>query len=164
MTVPEKPVDTAWISEAGAGRAQAASELFIVRQDGEQAAEELAALAAWVHEVLVPIYIDHVGQRNRWCVWWWEHPGAVARLHALWLAWQELTAPAAGLQGPSRWHRDHLEPVLRALRGDEWGPFGQCHRHTDEYKRGEADRDEHLKFDRNAPVAPYDGPPSWLIR
>ncbi|MFB7356113.1 DinB/UmuC family translesion DNA polymerase [Streptomyces gardneri] len=36
---------------------------------------------------------------------------AIARLHALWLAWQELTDPATcGYTGPSVWHRDHLDP------------------------------------------------------
>ncbi|MGW7172259.1 DUF4913 domain-containing protein [Streptomyces xanthophaeus] len=37
-------------------------------------------------------------------------PVAVARLHALWLAWQELTDPATcGHTGPGVWHRDHLD-------------------------------------------------------
>ncbi|MBT2545853.1 DUF4913 domain-containing protein [Streptomyces sp. ISL-44] len=30
----------------------------------------------------------------RWCHLWTEHTVAISRLHALWLAWQELTDPA----------------------------------------------------------------------
>ncbi|MBT2469543.1 hypothetical protein J7E97_17065, partial [Streptomyces sp. ISL-66] len=36
----------------------------------------------------------------------------MARLHALWLAWQELTDPdTCGYAGPSTWHRDHQDPL-----------------------------------------------------
>ncbi|MGW0467665.1 DUF4913 domain-containing protein [Streptomyces sp. NPDC003027] len=55
-----------------------------------------------------------------------EHPVAIARLHALWLAWQELTDPATcGYTGPSVWHRDHYDPCIRELRSST-GPFGGC--------------------------------------
>ncbi|MET9991078.1 DUF4913 domain-containing protein [Streptomyces mutabilis] len=60
-----------------------------------------------------------------WCPRWWEHLEAVARLHALWLAWQELTDPRAGAVGPSVWHRDHLAPAMSELR-DPAGPFAGC--------------------------------------
>ncbi|MFF7130481.1 DUF4913 domain-containing protein [Streptomyces sp. NPDC008240] len=51
---------------------------------------------------------------------------AIARLHACWLAWQELTAPAScGYTGPNVWHRDHLDPCMRELRGPQ-GPFEGC--------------------------------------
>lgn len=62
----------------------------------------------------------------RWCHLWFEHTLVVARLHALWLAWQELTDPATcGYTGPSVWHRDHLDPCLRELRAAN-GPFKGC--------------------------------------
>ncbi|MFF8938132.1 DUF4913 domain-containing protein [Streptomyces paradoxus] len=42
---------------------------------------------------------------------------------ALWLAWQGCTDPAScGYTGPSVWHRDHLDPCMRELRGPG-GPF-----------------------------------------
>ncbi|MFF9819805.1 DUF4913 domain-containing protein [Streptomyces sp. NPDC014006] len=45
---------------------------------------------------------------------------------ACWLSWQELTDPATcGYTGPSVWHRDHLDPCLRELRGSS-GPFAGC--------------------------------------
>ncbi|MET7650506.1 DUF4913 domain-containing protein [Streptomyces sp. NPDC005486] len=57
---------------------------------------------------------------------WFDHPVAVARLHACWLAWQESTDPATcGYTGPSVWHRDHLDPCLRELRASG-GPFQGC--------------------------------------
>lgn len=62
----------------------------------------------------------------RWCHLWFEHPVALARLHALWLAWQELTNPATcGYTGPSVWHRDHLDPCMRDLRAST-GPMAGC--------------------------------------
>ncbi|WP_329125106.1 DUF4913 domain-containing protein [Streptomyces sp. NBC_01353] len=55
-----------------------------------------------------------------------DHPVAIARLHALWLAWQELTDPATcGYTGPSAWHRDHYDPCRRELRNAA-GPFSGC--------------------------------------
>lgn len=76
--------------------------------------------------VLVPGYLAEPSSDARWCPNWFEHPVAVARLHACWLAWQELTDPATcGYTGPSVWHRDHLDPCLRELRPSN-GPFAGC--------------------------------------
>ncbi|MDI3101856.1 DUF4913 domain-containing protein [Streptomyces sp. AN-3] len=76
--------------------------------------------------MLVPGYLAEPSADARWCHLWFEHPVAVARLHACWLAWQELTDPATcGYTGPSVWHRDHLDPCLRELR-DSSGPFAGC--------------------------------------
>ncbi|MFF9128382.1 DUF4913 domain-containing protein [Streptomyces sp. NPDC014889] len=74
--------------------------------------DELRALIEWVEGVLVPGYLAEPSADARWCHLWFEHTPAVARLHALWLAWQELTDPAScGHTGPSVWHRDHLAPA-----------------------------------------------------
>ncbi|MET7887804.1 DUF4913 domain-containing protein [Streptomyces avermitilis] len=99
---------------------------FILLLDSPLYDDELRALIEWVEGVLVPGYLAEPSSDARWCHLWWEHPPAVARLHALWLAWQELTDPAAcGYTGPSVWHRDHLDPCLRELRGSS-GPFAGC--------------------------------------
>lgn len=84
---------------------------------------ELAALVAWVDDFLVPVYI---GPDSDWCPVWWEHHEAVGRLHALRLAYAELTDTAeAGPSGPGLWHRDHLDPALERLRSAT-GPFAKC--------------------------------------
>ncbi|MEU6965106.1 DUF4913 domain-containing protein [Streptomyces chrestomyceticus] len=99
---------------------------FILLLDSPAYDDELRALIEWVEGVLVPGYLAEPSADARWCHLWFEHPVAVARLHAAWLAWQELTDPAScGYTGPSVWHRDHLDPALRELRAST-GPFAGC--------------------------------------
>ncbi|WP_206189234.1 DUF4913 domain-containing protein [Streptomyces prasinus] len=99
---------------------------FILLLDPPVYDDELRSLIEWVEGVLVPGYLAEPSADARWCHLWFEHPVAVARLHAAWLAWQELTDPATcGYTGPSVWHRDHLDPCLRDLRGSS-GPFAGC--------------------------------------
>lgn len=102
---PGRETDTA---SGGDGQAEAAS-LFILALAGRAYAEELAALKVWVDDLLLPVYGREVTSTRPWCQQWTEHPEAVARLHALWLAWQQFTDTGAGLAGPSLWHRDHLD-------------------------------------------------------
>ncbi|UKY49861.1 DUF4913 domain-containing protein [Streptomyces inhibens] len=101
------------------------SSVFILALDGKAYAEELAALTSWVHHLLLPVYGREITTGRPWCQQWQEHPEAVARLHALWLAWQQLTDVETGLTGPSTWHRDHLDPALLQLRTPD-GPFAAC--------------------------------------
>ncbi|WKX23426.1 DUF4913 domain-containing protein [Streptomyces sp. HUAS CX7] len=98
---------------------------FILYLDGEEYAEEMRNLALWVSDLLLPVYGREVTSAQPWCPRWWEHLEAVARLHALWLAWQEYTDPEAGVSGPAVWHRDHLGPVMTELRAPN-GPFAGC--------------------------------------
>ncbi|MFE4539664.1 DUF4913 domain-containing protein [Streptomyces scopuliridis] len=99
---------------------------FILLLDPPAYDDELRALIEWVEGVLVPGYLAEPSADARWCHLWFEHTVAIARLHAVWLAWQELTDPAScGYTGPSTWHRDHLDPALRELRGST-GPFAGC--------------------------------------
>ncbi|MGY1527996.1 DUF4913 domain-containing protein [Streptomyces sp. MN3] len=99
---------------------------FILLLESPEYDDELRALIEWVEGVLVPGYLGEPSADARWCPFWFEHPVAVARLHACWLAWQELTDPATcGYTGPSVWHRDHLDPALRELRAPT-GPFQGC--------------------------------------
>ncbi|MEV6357997.1 DUF4913 domain-containing protein [Streptomyces hydrogenans] len=99
---------------------------FILLLDSPQYDEELRGLIEWVEGVLVPGYLAEASSDARWCPTWFDHPVVVARLHAAWLAWQELTDPATcGYTGPSVWHRDHLDPCLRELRAPN-GPLAGC--------------------------------------
>jgi len=98
---------------------------FILALGGDAYATELAALTGWVHDLFLPVYGREISTTRPWCDQWHEHPEAVARLHALWLAWQQLTDAEAGLSGPSTWHRDHLDQALAHLRAPD-GPFAAC--------------------------------------
>ncbi|MGW3415611.1 DUF4913 domain-containing protein [Streptomyces sp. NPDC000888] len=99
---------------------------FILLLDPPEYDTELRGLTEWVEGVLVPGYLAEPSADAKWCHLWFEHTVAIARLHAVWLAWQELTDPAScGYTGPSVWHRDHLDPALRELRGSS-GPFAGC--------------------------------------
>lgn len=101
------------------------ASVFILALGGEAYATELAALADWVHYLFLPVYGREISTTRPWCEQWYEHPEAVARLHALWLAWQQHTDVEAGLSGPSTWHRDHLDQTLVHLRAPD-GPFAAC--------------------------------------
>ena len=103
----------------------APSSAFILALDGVAYAKELTALSAWVHHLVLPVYGREITASRPWCPRWTEHPEAVARLHGLWLAWQQLTDIEAGPTGPATWHRDHLDPTLFQLRSPD-GPFGAC--------------------------------------
>ncbi|MEY2242504.1 DUF4913 domain-containing protein [Streptomyces sp. BF23-18] len=113
------------MTTAADGHKSAAAPPFILCLDGPEYTEEMSRLAVWVSDLLVPVYGREVTSQQPWCPRWWEHPEAVARLHGLWLAWQEHTDPAAGASGPAVWHRDHLGAVLSELRSPS-GPFAGC--------------------------------------
>ncbi|MFC9164414.1 DUF4913 domain-containing protein [Streptomyces fungicidicus] len=114
--------------EAAEGEEEWQYPPLILLLDPPEYDDELRALIEWVEGVLVPGYLAEPSADARWCHLWFEHPVAVARLHACWLAWQELTDPAScGYTGPSVWHRDHLDPCVRELRGSS-GPFVGCTR------------------------------------
>ncbi|WP_186781583.1 MULTISPECIES: DUF4913 domain-containing protein [unclassified Streptomyces] len=101
------------------------ASVFILALGGKAYAAELAALSDWVNYLLLPVYGREISTARPWCAQWHEHPEAVARLHALWLAWQQYTDAEAGLSGPSTWHRDHLDHTLVHLRAPD-GPFAAC--------------------------------------
>ncbi|WP_329612532.1 DUF4913 domain-containing protein [Streptomyces brevispora] len=101
------------------------ASVFILALDGEAYTVELTALTDWVNYLFLPVYGREISTTRPWCAQWHEHPEAVARLHALWLAWQQLTDAEAGLSGPSTWHRDHLDHTLVHLRAPD-GPFAAC--------------------------------------
>jgi hypothetical protein len=58
-----------------------------------------------------------------WCPEWWKHAEAVARLDALWRAWEHYrNQPSTGL---SVWFLDHADPHMTKLF-DPRGPFKYC--------------------------------------
>lgn len=96
-------------------------------QQRQEQARETAELAIWVEDVLVPGYVREARPDSLWCADWFVHAEAVARLHAVWMAWLALVAnpEAGGPTGPSTWHRLHLDPALAQLRSPT-GPFAAC--------------------------------------
>lgn len=140
----EAPAPAADIpSDDGAPQpAPARTSPFILYLEGPEQDEALFRLTLWVRHLLLPVYGREVTSTAPWCARWWRHPEAVAQLYGLWMTWQELTAQAAGLSGPSLWHRDHLTHVMTALR-DPAGPFAGC-------KAGHRDKE-------TPPMDPYPG-------
>lgn len=89
---------------------------------------------------------------NAWCPRWWEHPEAVARLFALWLAWEAATVEGADLSDRSSWwvyHWGHHGPILLDRKN---GPFRDC-----DPQRGHLERAtrEHVRVEMVTP------PDSW---
>lgn len=121
-----RPADDAPAAEAAASDpGDGPASVFILALGGEAYAVELTALTDWVNYLFLPVYGREISTTRPWCAQWHEHPEAVARLHALWLAWQQLTDAEAGLSGPSTWHRDHLDQALVHLRAPD-GTFAAC--------------------------------------
>ncbi|MFI5993938.1 DUF4913 domain-containing protein [Streptomyces sp. NPDC051362] len=124
-TAPQPAADAPAAETADADQAEGPTSVFILALGGKAHAVELAALSDWVNYLFLPVYGREISTTRPWCDQWHEHPEAVARLHALWLAWQHLTDAEAGLSGPSTWHRDHLDQALVHLRAPD-GPFAAC--------------------------------------
>lgn len=96
-------------------------------EDPDDSSSELnfRDLAAFVEEYLAAILRRRVdGRALTWCARWWEHPEAIARLAALWRAFEYLSVdPALGM---STWWLHHADPHLAVLLDPERGPFAGC--------------------------------------
>jgi hypothetical protein len=113
-------------TSAAGGAIQGSAPVFILAMDGADYDRELAELTTWVNDLLIPEYTREISTTRPWCDQWHEHPEAVARLHALWLAFQQhMDVEASGLSGMATWHRDHLDHVMGQLRAPD-GPFAAC--------------------------------------
>ncbi len=76
----------------------------------------------FVREFLVVTYRREISRQGtyKWDARWWMHPEAVARLDALWRAWEHLrNDPATGM---SVWWRDHADHHMGVLMSPD-GPF-----------------------------------------
>lgn len=105
------------------------------------------SLEAWVNGYLAQIIEVEIGPGMRWCPQWWRHAGAIARLEALWRAWEHLRLsddPTA----VSVWWRDHADYHLTALMEGTRSPFRQC------------SADGHRDDLQPLPVEP--APPGWF--
>ncbi|MEU0237608.1 DUF4913 domain-containing protein [Nocardiopsis sp. NPDC006198] len=109
------------------------------------------SVEAWVNHHFLPMFRRVPGGENKWCPEWWRHAEAIARLDAMWRAWESLRLDDQ--TGMSTWFRDHADHHMPLLMGQN-GPFRQCaaeHRETDQLESrfapdgwwdGEYDEDE----------------------
>jgi hypothetical protein len=82
--------------------------------------QSLGEFAGW----LLQVYRRSTrGQARVFCPQWWKHPEAVARMDALWRAFEQLRQdPGTGM---SVWFRDHADHHMSVLL-DADGPFKGC--------------------------------------
>lgn len=113
-------------------RAEAAAAAeSTLRGDGRTSApgaEEIPELYYGSTDEFVREYLRHLykrkvdGQHTFWSARWWESAEAVARLEALWRAWEHLRLDPS--TGPSVWWRDHADSHMRVLMSSS-GPFAK---------------------------------------
>jgi hypothetical protein len=121
---PERLEQIRQIAEAAA---QTALEEGSAAEDEDDDTPSLyyPSLDAWVREWLVPLYRRKVGEEGRadrrWAAEWFRSDEAVARLDALWRAWEFLRLDAR--TGMSVWFRDHADHHMAVLMspGGPWG-------------------------------------------
>jgi len=77
----------------------------------------------FVREYLRHVYKRKINGTNTfWSPQWWKSDEAIARLEALWLAWEHLRLDST--TGPSVWWRDHADPHMSVLMSSS-GPFAK---------------------------------------
>ena len=135
-----------------AATAAAEAELNPAPVDESTQAEEAPTLYfgsvdEFVREFVCPIFRRNVGEEGRadyrWSARWWESAEAIARLEAMWRAWEHLRMDAA--TGTSVWLRDHADHHLGVLMSPT-GPWA--------LSKDTAGPDEPL---------PYEAPPEGLF-
>lgn len=81
----------------------------------------------FVEQYLVHVYARTVATKDtkgvRWCAEWWRHAEAIARLEAIWRAWESARQDPA--EGASNWWLSHADPHMRVLFSED-GPFKFC--------------------------------------
>lgn len=125
--------------------------IFWEKEDRDARIKAMEDLAHWVETYFFPIYVAgrSVKPVTPWCIRWWLHPEAVARLEALYCAWTEqVVSPKAKLTGRATWITNYLDPILEQLRSPT-GPFIRC---TTDPDRPQHTAPEHV------PAEKYPGP------
>ncbi|GEM_PF-714068 len=110
----ERALSRAGEALAGAARA--------VDRPGAPIVTEFASLDAFVEGYVLPNW-RHRPSQGKWCATWWRHSEAIARLEAVWEAFEVMRRePAPAL---STWWRDHLDVHMRTLTAED-GTFAGC--------------------------------------
>lgn len=99
----------------------------------------------FVREFLRHVYKRKIdGRHVFWSAQWWKSDEAIARLEAIWRAWEHLRLDPS--TGPSVWWRDHADPHMRVLMSST-GPFS---------------KDINTRTNITDPL-PYEAPPEGLF-
>ena len=123
--------------------------------DKAPAPREFTNVYDWYESWFRPIYQRTWQDRGpTWCAQWWRHAEAVARLQAIWLAWEELRGEPTGM---SVWWRDHADPHMGQLTHPD-GCFKGC----SPPRPDAGDGGRHAP--RNAPVPHADDPVLEILR
>jgi hypothetical protein len=129
---------------------QAALDQLDEEPDDEEPTLYFGSVDEFVRHYLLPNYRRRVdGQRVVWAAEWWKYSEAVARLDALWRAWEHLRQDAQ--TGMSVWFRDHAEHHMSVLLSSS-GPFAAAGEGTNRENTNE--KGEQL---------PYIAPPEGLF-
>lgn len=97
-------------------------------QDSATESEAVPRLYYGSTNEFVRDYLRHVykrkidGRHAFWSPQWWKSAEAIARLEALWLAWEHLRLDTT--TGPSVWWRDHADSHMSMLMSST-GPFAK---------------------------------------
>lgn len=94
-------------------------------EDNGEASLYYPTVDAFVEQYLAPMYDLPRAQTRVWCPQWWRHEGAVIRLHALWLSWEEtrLHESPGKMAG---WILNIADPMMAVLFNPTSGPFIGC--------------------------------------
>ncbi|MEV0048484.1 DUF4913 domain-containing protein [Nocardia rhamnosiphila] len=120
---------------AGGMRQAAIREALVAIDPAHEAARREAPrelffrdLEQFVTEHLAQVYrreVTALGSENmvRWCPCWWDHGEVVARLDALWMAWEHMRLGETSEM--NSWWIQHADPQMAAIFDME-GPFKYC--------------------------------------
>lgn len=101
-----------------------------VTSTDQQPSTRFPTLTAWMTEWFLPTWQHRLDQSQIWCAQWWQHAEAIARLEAMWRAWEALRLD--GALGMATWWRDVADYQMLQLL-DQNGPFAACRGgHTDD--------------------------------
>lgn len=125
VTAARAKVDAAERALTRATTILSAARLEAARMEerpGTPIVTEFASLDAFIEGYVLPNW-RHRPSQGKWCAVWWQHSEAIARLEAVWEAFEVMRLePAPAL---STWWRDHLEVHMRSLTVED-GTFAGC--------------------------------------
>jgi Domain of unknown function (DUF4913) len=126
MTVPDRDDLDALLDALSAQGADALQAQHGHREGGDEDIEPAYTnVSDWAADWLLPTVERRYAEGSRggiyWCSRWWAHPEALQRIYSLWREWEKARLDDT----MSLWWRDHLDPHLATLAGEN-GAFVMC--------------------------------------